>query len=244
MQCEQSGVQAAPCADLPGSLHYAGPKNVLEDLGGLKSTWLQRGPSQASSHLSPCFLTLSLTELDAGRTEPPCNASSQGPGQATLSSARVTCLVPQHGCSRGPLEPPCIFPPYLPASNQWTCMQAARNHHAMLAVRALARLVGVLPGSLASPPNMAAAGALSSLLTPSLAEQLADMDPRPLLRQLTGSVRSPHTIWDGRMRDELLGLLEGMRSDPAGTALPNRSFQYKVGKHLRWPPPFLRSACP
>lgn len=110
-------------------------------------------------------------------------------------------------------------------------MQAARNHHAMLAVRALARLVGVLPGSLASPPNGAAAGALSSLLTPSLAEQLADMDPRPLLRQLTSSVRSPHTIWDGRMRDELLGMLEGMRSHPAETPLPNRSFQYKVRRH-------------
>ena len=98
----------------------------------------------------------------------------------------------------------------------------------MLAVRVLARLVGVLPGSLASPPNGPAAAALSSLLTPSLAEQLADMDPRPLLSQLTGSVRSPHTIWDGRMREELLGMLEAMRGDPAGTPLPNRSFQYKV----------------
>ncbi|KAK9868448.1 hypothetical protein WJX84_004951 [Apatococcus fuscideae] len=107
-------------------------------------------------------------------------------------------------------------------------MQAARNHHAMLAVRVLARLVGVLPGSLASPPNGPAAAALSSLLTPSLAEQLADMDPRPLLSQLTGSVRSPHTIWDGRMREELLGMLEAMRGDPAGTPLPNRSFQYKA----------------
>ena len=55
-------------------------------------------------------------------------------------------------------------------------LQAARNHHAMLAARALGRMAGVLPGRLG---------------TPSLAARLAAPDPQDLLQQLNGRVCTP-----------------------------------------------------
>lgn len=70
-------------------------------------------------------------------------------------------------------------------------MQAARNYHAMLAARALARLAGVLGGRLATPACTAARQALAALLTPSLAGRLTEQDPKALLQQLNGSVCTP-----------------------------------------------------
>ena len=72
----------------------------------------------------------------------------------------------------------------------WT-VQAARNYHAMLAARALARLAGVLPDSLATPACAPAQEALGRLLTPALAARLALPDPRPLLALLNSSVMNP-----------------------------------------------------
>ncbi len=70
-------------------------------------------------------------------------------------------------------------------------IQAARNHHAMLAARALGRMAGVLTGRLGTPPCTAARQALAALLTPSLAARLAEPDPQDLLQQLNGSVCTP-----------------------------------------------------
>ena len=70
-------------------------------------------------------------------------------------------------------------------------LQAARNYHAMLAARALARLAGVLAGGLASPPCPPAQEALGKLLTPALAGRLTQTDPRPLLTLLNSSVLTP-----------------------------------------------------
>lgn len=71
------------------------------------------------------------------------------------------------------------------------CPQAARNYHAMLAARALGRLAGLLLGSLASGPCEAARTALAALLTPALAAQLGNPDPRPLLVHLNSSLLNP-----------------------------------------------------
>lgn len=71
------------------------------------------------------------------------------------------------------------------------CVQAARNYHAMLAARALGRLAGLLQGNLASAPCQAAREALSALLTPALAAQLANPDPKPLLMHLNSSLLNP-----------------------------------------------------
>ena len=70
-------------------------------------------------------------------------------------------------------------------------MQAARNYHAMLAARALARLGGVLGGRLATPACTATRQALAALLTPSLAGRLTEQDPKELLQQLNGSICTP-----------------------------------------------------
>ena len=61
----------------------------------------------------------------------------------------------------------------------------------MLAARALARLAGVLPDSLATPACAPAQEALGRLLTPALAARLALPDPRPLLALLNSSVMNP-----------------------------------------------------
>ena len=70
-------------------------------------------------------------------------------------------------------------------------MQAARNHHAMLAARALGRLAGLTGGQLATPPCPPARAALAALLTEALAARLAELDPRTLLQDLNGSLLTP-----------------------------------------------------
>ena len=66
-------------------------------------------------------------------------------------------------------------------------LQAAKNHHAVLAARVLARL----SGSLDAPRHEAASAALAALLTSQLAGRLGAADPRPLLRDLNRSVATP-----------------------------------------------------
>lgn len=54
----------------------------------------------------------------------------------------------------------------------------ARNHQAVQAARALARVAGLLGGHAATPANPEAAETLKTLLTDTLAHRLADPDPR------------------------------------------------------------------
>lgn len=65
--------------------------------------------------------------------------------------------------------------------------QAAKNHHAILATRALARLGGYS----GAPRHEGAAAGLAALLTPQLAGRLGEPDPLPLLRDLNRSVATP-----------------------------------------------------
>lgn len=67
--------------------------------------------------------------------------------------------------------------------------------HAILAVRALARLSGLLDGDLSSPPNDIAAHTLREMLTPKLAAMLSNESPRDLLRNLNSNVESPQVCW-------------------------------------------------
>ncbi|XRB20209.1 J domain-containing protein [Pseudoscourfieldia marina] len=82
---------------------------------------------------------------------------------------------------------------------------AANNHLAMLAVRALGRLNGSLPGSLATAACPQAAGVLAALLPSALFSRLSDVDPRPLLRLLNATTPAFTTelVWSARFRDEL-----------------------------------------
>ena len=70
-------------------------------------------------------------------------------------------------------------------------IQASKNMHAMLAVRATARLAGPLEDDLHTPPNEVAAEALREMLTPKLAAMLSNESPRDLLRNLNSNVQSP-----------------------------------------------------
>lgn len=108
-----------------------------------------------------------------------CCYADRGQSIGSLAAhcvGRVGCLQEACSCS---LEKKPIF------------AQAARNYHAMLAARVLGRLAGLLQGALASAPCPAAREALSALLTPALASQLANPDPKPLLMHLNSSLLNP-----------------------------------------------------
>lgn len=66
--------------------------------------------------------------------------------------------------------------------------------HAMLAVRALARLSGLLDDDLATPYNESAASSLHALLTPKLSNMLRDESTRELLRNLNSNLESPQVL--------------------------------------------------
>lgn len=96
----------------------------------------------------------------------------------------------------------------------------------MLAVRALGRLAGLLQGKLASAPCQAARTALSALLTPALAAQLANPDPKPLLVHLNSSLLNPQarpaaqtlyldTSWLPNTHDDANSYPAALRASPA-----------------------------
>lgn len=89
------------------------------------------------------------------------------------------------------LSPPFQTTSYLPRPNPTPPLQAARNLHAMLAVRALAALAGYPGCRPPTPANLEAQRALRALLTETLAPRLAEEDPRPLLRDLNTTVQTP-----------------------------------------------------
>ena len=122
----------------------------------------------------------------------------------------------------------------------------ARNLNAAFAARALATLGGFignpaevsrcfgLSPSCAQPLEDArtdaaiggrrqvhavARSALNALLTPALADRLAEFDPRALIHDLNGQLEEPHIIWDSRMRAELAALCDDFegRLPEAGT---------------------------
>lgn len=95
--------------------------------------------------------------------------------------------------------------------------QAARNHHARLAARALARL----SGRFGAPPNPVAAAALSSLLVLSLAGRLADADPRPLLKDLNSSVATPQ-VHSLQYKGLKFGVLKQKTHGPAAGLLNSK----------------------
>jgi DnaJ family protein C protein 13 len=73
-------------------------------------------------------------------------------------------------------------------------VQAALNHHAVLAARALAALAGFPGADPATPPHPDAQAALTAVLTPPLAPRLAERDPRSLLQELNSTVQQPQVV--------------------------------------------------
>ncbi|KAG6548512.1 hypothetical protein Mapa_010000 [Marchantia paleacea] len=110
-------------------------------------------------------------------------------------------------------------------------VQNAKNMHAMLATRALARLGGFLDDS--TPYNLVAANALKALLTPKLGTMLGDSSPSEgLLRNLNSNLESPEIIWNSATRAELLKFIEQQRISPLQDGsydmTPAVDFRYKT----------------
>ncbi|KAJ7528593.1 hypothetical protein O6H91_15G009400 [Diphasiastrum complanatum] len=109
-------------------------------------------------------------------------------------------------------------------------VQIAKNMHAMLAVRALARLAGLLDGVLSSPYNGTAAIALKALLTPKLAAMLSDKSPKELLRKLNSNIESPEIIWSSATRSELLKFVDHQRVSQC----PDGSYDMEQAKEFKY----------
>ncbi|GMH66879.1 hypothetical protein TrRE_jg7825 [Triparma retinervis] len=88
--------------------------------------------------------------------------------------------------------------------------QAASNTHAILAVRALGMLCGVMKESLATPENPELLKAMKRMLTKPLAKLLRNKRGGDLLRALNTNVETPTRIWNVKMRGELLTFLDKM----------------------------------
>ncbi|CAD7701733.1 unnamed protein product, partial [Ostreobium quekettii] len=109
-------------------------------------------------------------------------------------------------------------------------MQARKNFHAMLAAHVLGRLAGMMCGKHATKEMPQAAAALKALLTESLVARLSDPDPRGLLRILNSSTETPQVIWNGKMRAEVLSLMEAQRECPDANAAAEFRFDALEGE--------------
>lgn len=108
----------------------------------------------------------------------------------------------------------------LSTSHRSSYNQGASNMHAILAIRALGRLAGVMCDELESPFNNAIASALSRLITPPLAKLLRNKHPWVLLKTLNENVETTTKIWNVHMRKELLDLINDVNAmrDPGSSS--------------------------
>lgn len=95
--------------------------------------------------------------------------------------------------------------------------QATCNTHARLAARGLGMMCGMLKDpALISPKNSSLFGALSKLLTPSIARLLRNKRTGDLLQTLNTNTKSPTRIWNVAMRNELESFLFKIQRDREG----------------------------
>lgn len=91
-------------------------------------------------------------------------------------------------------------------------VQIAKNTHAVLSARALARLAGYDGDELTTPYNPTAANSLKALLTPKLSDMLNDDLSKELLSNLISNLESPEIIWNSATRAELLKFVDQQRA--------------------------------
>lgn len=186
----------------------------------LQERLLQRG---AIGYFIPLMLKYDATAVES------TSKSAAAPGAALASAVTFSSENGRNGdFSTTASTGPEIFDPdqestrgpeFLGLGVTWSNMQAARNHHAALAVRALAVLGGYPGCRPAAQPCPAAQEALSGLLTEALASRLVDAAVHTLLSDLNSSVSSPHVVWNPRMREELSSAAEEHRRMPGAEAL-------------------------
>ena len=194
----------------------------------LQEVLLRRG---ALGYLIPLLLRFDPTAVDTTSKGAAAPAAATGAGAGGASSQRRNLnngggtnstrstrdsVLPE---IFDPSEESVRGPEFLGLGVTWTNIQAARNHHAALAVRALAALGGFKGCRPATPECKQAQEAIAGLLTWALAPRLVDQDPRSFLADMNSSVASPHVIWNSRMRDELTAAAEAQRRHPGADAL-------------------------
>ncbi|KAK9915634.1 hypothetical protein WJX75_001835 [Coccomyxa subellipsoidea] len=155
------------------------------------------------------------------------DATHEGDSVAPSAEASAVAALANNGGSAEADASRDTGPAFLGLGTERSNMQAARNYHAMLAARALGRLAGLLQGALASAPCPAAREALSALLTPALAAQLANPDPKPLLMHLNSSLLNPQVVWNSKMREEVLAQMEAARDNP-DKAVTAQGFRFEA----------------
>ncbi len=176
----------------------------------LQEKLLQRG---AIGYFIPLMLKYDATAVENTSKDAaaPSAALSTTKEEVSEASPGPEIFDPDEESARGP--------EFLGLGVTWTNMQAARNHHAALAVRALAVLGGYPDCKPSAPPCLAAQEALAGLLTEALASRLVDADAHALLSDLNSSVSSPHVVWNPKMREELATAAEEHRRMPGVEAL-------------------------
>lgn len=201
--CRSSGLQEALLRR--GALGYFIPLLLRFDPTAVDSTSKGAAAPAAATSTS----TTQGRKLVNGSTTR--NNNNGGGGGGGKDSGLPEIFDPQEESVRGP--------EFLGLGVTWTNMQAARNHHAALAVRALAALGGYNECRPATPECRKAQEAIAGLLTWALAPRLVDQNPRSLLTDLNSSVASPHVIWNSRMREELTAAAEEQRRRPGADSL-------------------------
>lgn len=93
-----------------------------------------------------------------------------------------------------------------------THKQEFTNNNAKIGVKALAMLSGFrTKGPTATPENPTIKGALRGLMTPFLANMLADEDPVPLLKLFNANTENPYLLWENATRAELTDFVEAQQ---------------------------------
>jgi DnaJ family protein C protein 13 len=119
-------------------------------------------------------------------------------------------------------------------ADEATNKQLFFNNHAKMAVVCLAKLGGWTQGQGGTPKNPEIQGAVSAMITPFLADQLAHKDTKRVLKELNSNSETPYLIWDNGTRAELTDFLEKQQEEhiKSGSSDPafGSKFQFSVFK--------------
>ena len=198
-----------------GAMGYFIPLMLKYDATAVESISKQAAAPGAALSATAGVGTVQTSSAENGGANGAGASAASGTGSGSSATAGPEIFDPDQESARGP--------EFLGLGLTWTNMQAARNHHAALAVRALAVLGGYSGCRPATPPCLAAQEALAGLLTEALASRLVDADAHSLLSDLNSSVSSPHVVWNPKMREELAKAAEEHRRSPGAEALTTAS---------------------
>ena len=111
-------------------------------------------------------------------------------------------------------------------------LQRELNYLAMMAVRSIGRLAGVLGDKFKTEENDDMVACLYAFFTPDLAQRISEIDPRDLLRAIHSVTESAHLIWNESMREELRTFISseldlGSRPRAFGSMRAAKQFRYK-----------------